>query len=136
MCLEKAIHTCLEETVIGEDQFGCLVSTAAIIHAGHQSVTLSILVNFLIIECLERYYFYYGDDLQVEYPTGSGNRMNLLQVSLDLCRRVSSLFLPDEKGRRPCHGDDPRYHSDPNFKDLVLFYEFFHGDTGRGCGAR
>ena len=62
--------------------------------------------------------------------------MNLLQVSKDLCQRVCSIFEPDENGRRPCHGDDPRYSSDPNWRDLVLFYEYFDGDTGRGCGAR
>ena len=100
-------------------------------------VTLSsLVVNFLMIESLERYYFYYGEDLKVENPTGSGNKMNLLDVSKDLCRRVSTLFLPDENGRRPCHGDNPRYMSDPFWKNLVLFYEYFDGNTGRGCGAR
>ena len=93
-------------------------------------------VNFLLLESLERYYFYYGDDLQVECPTGSGNKMNLLQVSQEICRRIVTLFVPDENGRRPCHGDDPRYTSDPFWKDLVLFYEYFNGDTGKGCGAR
>ena len=98
---------------------------------------LSVLpVNFLIIESLERYYFYYGDDLKVEHPTGSGNMMNLLEISKDLCVRTGKLFLPDEKGRRPCHGSDTRYQDDPHWKDLVLFYEYFDGDTGRGCGAR
>lgn len=93
-------------------------------------------VNFLLLESLERYYFYYGDDLQVECPTGSGNKMNLLEVSQEICHRIVTLFVPDENGRRPCHGDDPRYTSDPYWKDLVLFYEYFNGDTGKGCGAR
>ena len=94
-------------------------------------------VNFLIIETLERYYYFYGDDLKVECPTGSGVQMNLLQVSHELCRRVNSLFVPSsESGRRPCHGADPRYASDPHWKDLVLFYEYFNGDSGKGCGAR
>lgn len=74
--------------------------------------------------------------MKVENPTGSGNKMTLLDVSKDLCRRVTSIFKPDENGRRPCHGDNPRYSSDPFWKDLVLFYEYFDGNTGRGCGAR
>jgi hypothetical protein len=94
-----------------------------------------LCVNFLIIESLERYYFFYGDDLTVEHPVGSGNKMNLLEVSKDLCRRVVSIFEPDENGRRPCYGDHPLYSSDPFWKDLLLFYEYFDGDTGRGCGA-
>ena len=99
-------------------------------------VSLSPLVNFLLTEALERYYFYYGEDLKVECPTGSGNKMNLLQVSQELCHRIVNLFAPDKDGRRPCHGDDPRYTSDPHWKDLVLFYEYFNGDSGKGCGAR
>ena len=95
-----------------------------------------IIVNFLIIESLERYYFYYGDDLKVEHPTGSGNLLNLLEVSKELCSRVGKLFLPGKDGGRPCHGSDPRYRDDPHWKDLVLFYEYFDGDSGRGCGAR
>ena len=61
--------------------------------------------------------------------------MNLLEVSRELQRRLLGLFLPDEQGRRPCHGDEPRYANDPAWKDLVLYYEHFHGDTGRGLGA-
>lgn len=95
-----------------------------------------VVVNFLIIESLERYYFYYGDDLKVELPTGSGNLVTLLEASKELCRRIGKLFVPDANGRRPCHGDDPRYQDDPFWKDLILFYEYFDGDTGRGCGAR
>ena len=92
-------------------------------------------VNYLIIEALKRYHHYYGDQLTVECPTGSGHRMHLGQVADELERRLVSLFLPDERGRRPCHGDSTRYAGDPAFKDLVLFYEHFHGDTGRGLGA-
>ena len=92
-------------------------------------------VNFLLIEALERYHHFYGDSLQVECPTGSGRTMNLLQVAREIERRLLRLFLPDERGRRPCHGDELRYATDPHWKDLILFYEYFHADTGRGCGA-
>ncbi len=92
-------------------------------------------VNYLLVEALERYHHFYGDDFKVECPTGSGIWMTLKEVATELSRRMSNLFLPDAEGRRPCHGDDPRYRDDPHWKDLVLFYEYFHGDTGRGCGA-
>ena len=92
-------------------------------------------VNYLLIESLERYYHFYGDTLRVECPTGSGNFMNLLEVALDLAARLSKLFLPDADGHRPCHGGDRRYAEDPHWRDLVLFYEYFHGDSGRGVGA-
>lgn len=61
--------------------------------------------------------------------------MNLQQVANDLALRLTRIFLPDETGRRPCHGDDRRYAADPHWRDLALFYEYFHGDTGRGVGA-
>jgi hypothetical protein len=92
-------------------------------------------VNFLLIEALERYYHFYGDALTVEFPTGSANRMNLQQVARELAARLTRVFVPDESGRRPCHGDDARYADDPNWRDLVLFYEYFHGESGRGVGA-
>ncbi len=92
-------------------------------------------VNYLLVEALERYHHFYGDDFKIECPTGSGVWMTLKEVATELSRRMSNLFLPDAEGRRPCHGDDPRYRDDPYWKDLVLFYEYFHGDTGRGCGA-
>jgi hypothetical protein len=92
-------------------------------------------INYLLIEALETYYLYYGDELKVECPTGSGQMMNLFEVARALGRRLGSLFLSDASGRRPCHGDDPRYAHDPYWKDLLLFYEYFHGDTGRGLGA-
>ena len=92
-------------------------------------------VNFLVIEALERYHHFYGDALLVECPVGSGQQMNLLQVAQELSRRLSLLFLTDSEGRRPCHGDCSHYASDPHWKDLVLFYEYFHGDNGRGVGA-
>ena len=92
-------------------------------------------VNYLLVESLERYHHFYGDTLQVECPVGSGRRLNLKQVAQEISRRLATIFLPDEKGRRPCHGDDARYADDPHWRDLLLFHEYFHGDTGRGLGA-
>jgi len=92
-------------------------------------------VNYLIVEALERYHHFYGDTLQVECPTGSGKMMNLSQVARELASRLAGIFLPDENGARPCHGGDPRYANDPHWRDLVLFNEYFHGETGRGLGA-
>ncbi|HEX3764814.1 MAG TPA: glucosidase [Kofleriaceae bacterium] len=91
--------------------------------------------NYLIIEALKRYHHFYGDELTVECPTGSGRRMHLGAVAEELERRLVSLVLPDARGHRPCHGGAERYAQDPAFRDLVLFYEYFHGDTGRGLGA-
>ena len=93
-------------------------------------------VNYLLIEALERYHYFYGDSLRVECPTGSGRMMNLAQVAHELSRRLAGLFVPDAEGRRPCHGNDPRYRDDPYWRELVTFAEYFCGDTGRGLGAR
>jgi hypothetical protein len=92
-------------------------------------------VNYLLIEALERYHHFYGDRLRVECPTGSGRLANLAEVARELARRLASLFQPDAAGRRPCHGDDPRFARDPHWRDLLLFHEYFHADTGRGLGA-
>jgi hypothetical protein len=92
-------------------------------------------VNFLLIESLERYHQFYGDTFKVECPTGSGVMMNLEEVALELMKRHIKLFEPDAKGHRPCHGQDERFRSDPHWKDLILFYEYFHGETGQGLGA-
>ncbi len=92
-------------------------------------------VNYLLITALERYHKMYGDSVTLECPTGSGQWKDLLEVSEELERRLSSLFLRDATGRRPVHGDEPRYTGDPHWRDLVLFNEYFCGDTGRGCGA-
>jgi hypothetical protein len=92
-------------------------------------------INFLLIEALERYHLFYGNGLKVEFPTGSGTMLNLKEVARDISRRLVALFVPDEKGHRPCHGEEERYASDPNWKELCLYYEYFHAETGRGCGA-
>ena len=89
-----------------------------------------LCINYLVIEALERYHVAYGDDLKVECPTRSGKMMNLLEVSQELAKRLVKIFLRDENGRRPLHGDETIYANDPHFRDLVLFYEYFHGDTG------
>ncbi len=92
-------------------------------------------MNFLIIEALQRLNHYYGDSLSVEFPTGSGQRVSLRQAARQLSWRLSSLFLPDKNGRRPVYGDSKLLQEDPNFRDNLLFHEFFHGDTGKGLGA-
>jgi hypothetical protein len=92
-------------------------------------------VNYLLIEALERYHHFYGEALTVECPVGSGRQLNLQEVASEIGSRLAHLFLPDEAGRRPCHGAERRYASDPHWRDLILFHEYFHGDTGRGLGA-
>jgi len=92
-------------------------------------------LNYLLIEALERYHYFYGDDLKVECPVGSGRYLNLLEVARELATRLARIFLPDEKGRRPCFGADGRFASDPHWKDHLWFHEYFDGDTGRGLGA-
>ena len=92
-------------------------------------------VNYLLIEALWRYHHFYGDTFQIECPTGSGKMMNLRQAGEELARRLVTLFTHGADGRRACHGDDPRYATDPHWKDLVLFYEYFHGESGKGLGA-
>ncbi len=92
-------------------------------------------VNYLIIEALERYHHFYGDTLKVECPTGSGQWMNLAGVAREISARLVKLFLPDKNGQRPCHGGVSKYAQDPHWRNLVLFHEYFHGDTGKGLGA-
>jgi hypothetical protein len=92
-------------------------------------------INFLLIEALREIHEYYGEDLLVEMPTGSGVMMCLADVADDISRRLVGLFLPDASGSRPAHGDAGRYRDDPNWRNLVLFYEYFDGDTGAGLGA-
>ena len=92
-------------------------------------------LNFLAIESLRHLYNFFGDDLTVELPTGSGRKANLDQVADELRRRLLSLFLLDANGRRPAHGANPRFQKDPVWRDSLLFYEYFHGETGEGLGA-
>jgi hypothetical protein len=92
-------------------------------------------VNYLVIEALRRYARFYGDDLLVEYPTGSGIKVTLEALAADLSRRLVGLFRDDEQGRRPVFGDQNVLQADPGWHDLLPFYEYFHGDTGRGLGA-
>ncbi|HEX6738030.1 MAG TPA: glucosidase, partial [Vicinamibacteria bacterium] len=92
-------------------------------------------VNALIIRALLQYYAFYGDELTVECPTGSGQRMTLYEVAEEITRRLSATFLRDQSGRRPVHGEVSKFQDDPHWRDLVLFYEYFHGDSGRGLGA-
>jgi hypothetical protein len=94
-----------------------------------------IPVNYLLIEALQRYHHFYGDSLKIEVPVGSGRMMTLGQAAHELSQRLVRLFLAGADGNRPCHGGDPRFATDPHWRDLILFYEYFHGDTGRGCGA-
>ena len=91
--------------------------------------------NFLIIEALERYHYFYGDSFTIEYPTGSGEIKTLLDVAIDLCDRLIALFVPNKNGYRPCFGDAPRYSDVPHWRDLLLFHEYFHAETGEGLGA-
>ena len=91
--------------------------------------------TFLLIQSLKRYHSYYGDEFKVECPTGSGNLMTLMEVARELERRMISIFEIGKSGNRPAHGDNPRYRDDPAWQDLILFYEYFHADDGRGLGA-
>ncbi|WET48868.1 glucosidase [Chryseobacterium indologenes] len=92
-------------------------------------------INFLIIDSLQRFFFYYSPDFLVEYPTGSGNYSSLDQIADSLNKRLAKIFLKDHDGKRAVNGQYERFQTDPDFKDYILFYEYFHGDNGRGVGA-
>jgi hypothetical protein len=92
-------------------------------------------VNGLIIRALLQYYLYYGDDFKIECPTGSGRMMTLYNVAEELSRRLANIFLQDENGRRAVYGGTRKFQEDPHWRDLILFYEYFHGDNGAGLGA-
>ncbi|HEX3094083.1 MAG TPA: glucosidase [Candidatus Angelobacter sp.] len=92
-------------------------------------------VNALIIRALQIFYLYYGDNFKVECPTGTGNMMNLFEVSKEISNRLTRIFTRDEQGRRPVYGGLEKFQSDPHWRDYILFYEYFHGDNGAGLGA-
>jgi hypothetical protein len=92
-------------------------------------------VNFLIIESLQKFHHYYGDDFKIECPTRSGRFVTILQVAEELTRRLTRLFLRDANGRRPVHGRFEKLQTDPHFRDYIPFYEYFHGDDGHGLGS-
>ena len=92
-------------------------------------------VNLLLIRALLQLYTYYGDSFTIEYPTGSGEQRTLFEVAQGISERLVSIFLKDESGRRPVYGAAEKFQTDPHWRDLVLFYEYFHGDNGAGIGA-
>jgi hypothetical protein len=92
-------------------------------------------VNGLLVRALLQYYAFYGDAFTVECPTGSGRQMTLYGVAEEISRRLASIFLKDEGGRRPVFGGSTKFQEDPHWRDLLLFYEYFHGDNGAGLGA-
>jgi hypothetical protein len=92
-------------------------------------------VNYLLIESLQKFHHYYGDDFKVEHPTGSGNMKTLNEIANDLSDRLINIFKKDANGRRAVFGDDDKTQTDPEFNQHILFYEYFHGDSGRGIGA-
>jgi len=92
-------------------------------------------VNYLLVESLQKFHHYLGDDFKVEFPTGSGNWITLWEVAGELSRRMTSIFLPNEQGRRPVFGNLEKFQNDPHWRDLILFHEYFHGDSGVGVGA-
>ena len=92
-------------------------------------------MNYLMIEALQKFHHYYGDDFRVECPSGSGRQMSLWDVSAELSRSLTHIFLRDGNGRRPVYGGSDKFQIDPHWRDLILFYEYFHGETGVGLGA-
>ena len=92
-------------------------------------------INTLIIRALQNFYLYHGDNFKIECPTGSGNMMNLFEVSKEIADRLTSIFTRDKSGRRPVFGGSQKFQTDPHWRDHILFYEYFHGDNGAGLGA-
>jgi hypothetical protein len=92
-------------------------------------------INILLIRALLNLHGYHGPDFTVECPTGSGRMLNLYEVAREIADRLTSTFLRDSDGHRPVHGAQPKFAKDPHWKDLLLFYEYFHGDNGAGLGA-
>jgi hypothetical protein len=92
-------------------------------------------VNHLLVESLQKFDHFYGSSIKVACPTGSDRLMTLWEIGMELSRRLGRVFLRDEAGRRPVWGRTEKFQSDPHWRDLILFYEYFHGDTGAGLGA-
>lgn len=92
-------------------------------------------INYLLIEALQKHHLYYGDTLKVAFPTGSDNLLNLGEVAEELTKRLTGIFLRSADGKWPVHGGVQRFQEDPHWRDLVLFFEYFHGDNGAGLGA-
>jgi hypothetical protein len=92
-------------------------------------------INKLIVRALLQYYLFYGDDFRIECPTGSGRELTLYQVAEEISRRLASIFLRDDQGKRPVYGSTTKFQTDPHWRDLLLFYEYYHGDNGAGIGA-
>jgi hypothetical protein len=92
-------------------------------------------VNAVLIRALISFYGYYGDSFKIECPTGSGKLMNLFEVAREIANRLARIFLRDESGRRPVYGGTEKFQTDPQWKDYILFFEYFHGDNGAGLGA-
>jgi len=92
-------------------------------------------INYLIVEALQKFHYYLGDTFKVECPTGSGQWLTLWQIAAEISQRLIRIFVPDESGQRPVYGNTERFQTDPHWRDLILFYEYFHGDTGTGMGA-
>ena len=92
-------------------------------------------VNYLLLRALLGYYSYYGNDFRIEYPTGSGVELTLFEIAQDITGRLISIFTRDKNGRRPVYGGTEKFQTDPHWRDLILFYEYFHGDNGAGLGA-
>jgi hypothetical protein len=92
-------------------------------------------LNYILIEALQRYHLFYGDSFMMEFPTGSGRKLNLDQIATELATRMISLFLPDSNGQRPAMAGTPEFTKDTHWRDLLWFHEYFNGDTGAGLGA-
>ena len=92
-------------------------------------------VNMLILRGLLQHYLYYGDNFMIECPTGSGRMVNLFEVTMEIARRLTRIFLRDDTGRRPVYGGSKTFQTNPHWRDHILFYEYLHGDNGAGLGA-
>jgi hypothetical protein len=92
-------------------------------------------INGLLIRALINLYYFYGDGFKIQCPTGSGRYMTLFEVAQEISRRLASTFLRESNGRRPVYGGTVKFQDDPHWRDLILFYEYFHGDNGAGLGA-